>query len=562
MSDNIYINFNPKKVLVSEAGKTLSGLSFSIELIDKKGSSVTLHSSTDKISEQNFTFWCRIPNFVLLQALPNTDWEYMPVGEDTHYFLSKKEITVKSDSKIPVHLGEGAFTKIISENAWLAYLVNGDSDEKNANFSILRNTGLQLSFLPTTYGTILNDNSSQSVTIYLINNGSEAIQLRGEQNPPETIVELLYYIDSEAGGKITRPDALSGTDTGVTYSIEGAEQKTEQVILPDLNENATPIPKTYVFDADKSIDVGGFLCITMHGIQTDFNAKNAYLFITFKDVPGYNYYTLAVPLTISAVQEQRSGLKITKEVTSDMKLQGNNTLNSLTVNEPSTLNELIVNRASHFKEDSFFQNMTVNGETIVNKLYAQEEAYFQKGLLLQHGEQPTPIDTYIMNVFINKFLPVGSIILWSGKKEDIPTNWHVCDGESGTPNLTGRFVVGVGDYDYNEERFNYTLKEPGGSINVTLKAPHLPKHAHGVSGKTDKDGAHKHGWRGYRNVGRISGVEVKSREWISSDGIKYPDLSDGSHEHKIELTSETVGGDKSHENRPPYLPLYYIMRIK
>lgn len=39
--------------------------------------------------------------------------------------------------------------------------------------------------------------------------------------------------------------------------------------------------------------------------------------------------------------------------------------------------------------------------------------------------------------------PIGGIIMWSGSIVTIPTNWHLCDGTNGTPNLTNRFIVGA-----------------------------------------------------------------------------------------------------------------------
>jgi len=40
-------------------------------------------------------------------------------------------------------------------------------------------------------------------------------------------------------------------------------------------------------------------------------------------------------------------------------------------------------------------------------------------------------------------LPAGSIIMWSGTLSSIPEGWQLCDGTNGTPDLRGRFVMGV-----------------------------------------------------------------------------------------------------------------------
>ena len=39
--------------------------------------------------------------------------------------------------------------------------------------------------------------------------------------------------------------------------------------------------------------------------------------------------------------------------------------------------------------------------------------------------------------------PVGSIIAYSGLLGSIPSNWHICDGTDGTPDLRDRFLMGT-----------------------------------------------------------------------------------------------------------------------
>ena len=51
---------------------------------------------------------------------------------------------------------------------------------------------------------------------------------------------------------------------------------------------------------------------------------------------------------------------------------------------------------------------------------------------------------------IELLCPVGSIIAYSGLKSQIPSNWHLCDGTGGTPDLRDRFLMGTanaGDLD-------------------------------------------------------------------------------------------------------------------
>ncbi|KKN16543.1 hypothetical protein LCGC14_0974940 [marine sediment metagenome] len=51
----------------------------------------------------------------------------------------------------------------------------------------------------------------------------------------------------------------------------------------------------------------------------------------------------------------------------------------------------------------------------------------------------------------------GMIILWSGSVASIPTGWHLCDGNDGTPNLSAKFIRGSG--------ITYSPGDTGGSGN-------------------------------------------------------------------------------------------------
>lgn len=40
--------------------------------------------------------------------------------------------------------------------------------------------------------------------------------------------------------------------------------------------------------------------------------------------------------------------------------------------------------------------------------------------------------------------PIGTIVVWSGSVDSIPTGWALCDGQEGRPDLRGKFVLGAG----------------------------------------------------------------------------------------------------------------------
>lgn len=121
-------------------------------------------------------------------------------------------------------------------------------------------------------------------------------------------------------------------------------------------------------------------------------------------------------------------------------------------------------------------------------------------------------------------LPKGIIVAWQGT--DLPKGWALCNGSNGTPDLAGRFVLGVGGND--------KIGSIGGARTHTLIPDEMPKHNHmyWVSGPSKK--------RGYEN---------------RTDPVLKTD-----EENKVKYTAE-VGGNLPHNNMPPYYVLAYIMKL-
>ena len=126
-------------------------------------------------------------------------------------------------------------------------------------------------------------------------------------------------------------------------------------------------------------------------------------------------------------------------------------------------------------------------------------------------------------------LPSGVILLWSGASNNIPTGFVLCDGNNSTPNLSGRFVVGFdasnGDYDVNDT---------GGAESVTLTLNQIPSHKHDTT---------------FDNKKYFPGGGSTSVSFGGAGG--YPADT---------FSMSNAGGGQSHENRPPFYALCYIMK--
>ena len=117
-------------------------------------------------------------------------------------------------------------------------------------------------------------------------------------------------------------------------------------------------------------------------------------------------------------------------------------------------------------------------------------------------------------------IPVGGIIMWSGAS--VPPGWALCDGTLSTPDLRDRFIVGAGSGG------SYTIGDTGGYDSVTLTVDQIPAHTH--TAYTEGTGTPP------------GGVATSSGNGSSVD-------------------TGSTGGGQSHENRPPYYALAFIMKI-
>jgi len=87
------------------------------------------------------------------------------------------------------------------------------------------------------------------------------------------------------------------------------------------------------------------------------------------------------------------------------------------------------------------------------------------------------------NMNSSNLFQTGMIILWSGSTATIPSGWILCNGNSGAPNLTDRFVLGAGS--------TFAVGTTGGSATITTA--NMPAHTHqnnaGGVGGTNATGA-------------------------------------------------------------------------
>ena len=102
------------------------------------------------------------------------------------------------------------------------------------------------------------------------------------------------------------------------------------------------------------------------------------------------------------------------------------------------------------------------------------------------GDNELDADNLNSNL-VNSFVPIGGIIMWSGTvaEAEALTNWRICDGQDGRPDLRDRFVLGVGS---SAATSTASKGDTGGDNSITLSEGQMPSHNHDLN-----DPNHSHG---------------------------------------------------------------------
>ncbi len=129
-------------------------------------------------------------------------------------------------------------------------------------------------------------------------------------------------------------------------------------------------------------------------------------------------------------------------------------------------------------------------------------------------------------------LPAGSIIMWSGTLNSIPANWQLCDGTNGTPDLRGRFVMGVS-----------TGENPGATGGSSTHTHPAGNHTHPV------------------NISSTQGSQSHWNGWQNGDGGWFWGQGNDHTHNVIGTTGQPSGDTGSASSLPPYYKLAYIMKM-
>jgi hypothetical protein len=206
---------------------------------------------------------------------------------------------------------------------------------------------------------------------------------------------------------------------------------------------------------------------------------------------------------------------------------------------------------------------------------------------------------------ITAAVPVGGVIAWWGAKTDIPPGFEICDGAAPItpgalvtvkPDLRGRFPRGAENARANVASSPFT----GGSDSIAtrisgdvfLSTAQIPNHFHRIQLDTRTDvggrtGSHTHSIQGPYSSDEDGDGIVSSMTDNENFGDRifpiYANTSGSTHQHRIDgytgnnsFSNNAVSADggggttgqahnhsiPAHDNRPAYLELFYIIRVK
>ena len=175
-------------------------------------------------------------------------------------------------------------------------------------------------------------------------------------------------------------------------------------------------------------------------------------------------------------------------------------------------------------------------------------------------------------------VPKGVILMWSGRSDTIPTGWALCDGQYGTPNLVGRFVLGAAQEVKSGEQYQVVTdlldntwtgiaehsRDRGGQkeVNISLSGSNIPKHRHeiyqvdfGIAVPLNKNGCPD----GSADSG--DGTNVDNGRGAYWRGISVETIKIG-NKYNRKYTEDTGEGNPFKvDTMPPYYALCYIMKL-
>ncbi len=283
------------------------------------------------------------------------------------------------------------------------------------------------------------------------------------------------------------------------------------------------------------------IAFDLTGIVTQLPQGLTYAYLGFSNIPGYNdgYYALEIfkvdPVRIRSFTANPAAI-------------------SNATGPQSASLDFTVENAGYISISSSGFARPVSDQRLTDSVTVSVQNTTTYTLTATHaitGQQVAQAVTVSVSPDILHVTPIGMITLWHGVASQVPAGWALCDGQNGTPDLRGRFVMGA-----DSERFQPANTGDG---FLYLDVSHMPSHSHYAGASTN--GRHGHittfDNRGFST--EAHGGQGLTNNNNSSLWSRWTDQQ-GDHTHTI--TVQPTGGGKPIEILPRYYALHYIKRIR
>ena len=168
------------------------------------------------------------------------------------------------------------------------------------------------------------------------------------------------------------------------------------------------------------------------------------------------------------------------------------------------------------------------------------------------GDDQIDSDNISSNL-ISSWVPINGIIMYSGTltAAEALTNWAICDGSNGTPDLRDKFVLGVGS---TANPSTASIDDEGGTADAVVV-----DHSHGAGTLATGDDTHTHQVR-VGTAGGGGGGNVSDRDSEQPGNYVSGQIEDDTHNHTVTGSTGSDGVSGVGKNVPPYYALFYLMR--
>lgn len=469
-----------------------------LNLIGEVGTTyVSFLEEQETTSEQKYT------------ALQNIGFLYKDMNSMSNLSLKNGIIYVESEEKLYI-VKDGALTEftVTFPNPFTEQFIIAKSDT-NKGALLIRGQGISNSlafeklFIYNEFGNSYVDSDGdiyfkvgQDEKLIISNNGVTFVDpaissMFQSPGATETSGFRLYFKNNESTLEVdnlivrkSKEDDLSSQQVYPTYwySKNNIVKKVEAVENPD-NPGETGYQAELVFENQYQVGDSLYVYVSIEGETSRKQVKLPFTVVSLDTEYGNTIY-------VKVDQNALSSEDITSASPEELlkNLKGQVTFLVGSTETPGTIlrrseNGVDLVESSNFEQEADLKsiktrvgNLTELGLSETEKeadipiegygIYSKQ-AYFDKAGYIKGYDLPEKDDSSKMastewvRKLINSIIPKGTIVAYHGDPSTLE-GWHICDGQEGTPDLTGKFIKAG------------TVEEEGGEDEILLKATDIP----------------------------------------------------------------------------------------